>query len=87
LIYEGDRTGLHGDASVLLIEPIVEKSQLSGLFFMYDAIIGNEAVCNSGLAMIDMSNDGYVPDSLCLGQQIEYLFESVILSDHSGKFV
>lgn len=62
-IKEGNRTGLHRDASILLVESVVHHPELSRLAPMDYAVGSDQAVRQRGLAMVDVGYDGDVPET------------------------
>jgi hypothetical protein len=62
-IKEGNRTGLHRDTSILLVESVVHHPQLTRLTPMDNPVGGDQTICQRGLSMVDMGYDGDVPET------------------------
>ena len=74
--------GLHSDTSVLLIKSIIKKEEMPCLFFINDAIGGDEAISQGSLAVVDVSYDGNISNTRSLLHQCFYLFVASLLSYH-----
>ena len=61
-IEESDGAGLHGDPPLLLVLPAVHVAEFPRQAGGDDAVGGNEAVRQTGLAMVNMGQDTNVPD-------------------------
>ena len=84
---EGDRARLHGDATILLVEAVIEELELSGLLAVDEAIGGDEAVGEGGLAVVDMGDDGDVPDVLGAFHEVVDALIAGFLSEHVSKIL
>lgn len=79
---ECNRASLHGDTSILLIKAVIEKKEMPCLFFINDAIGGNEAIGQGSFAVIDVSYDGDISNTRSLLHKCFYLFVASLLSYH-----
>ena len=86
LMQKSDGTCFHGDASILLVQAIVEQTQLTCLFAMYDAIGGDKAVSKCGFSMVNVCNDRDVSDFARLMDDTFDVFVTSVLANHRKYF-
>ena len=59
-------SGLNGDTTLLLILTSIGGSGITSVFLSNNTGFGNEGIGKGGLSMIDVSDDGHVPDLVSL---------------------
>ena len=84
---KSNRAGLHGDSSVLFVKPIVKEAELTCLLAVDNAVGGDEAIGQSGFAVVHMSDDGDVSDIAGGAEETLDEFIASVLANHSNTFI
>ena len=71
----GNAGGLYGDALLLLEVLEVKQTLLACLTGRDDASLGDQGVGEGGLAVVDVGDDGEVPDALLTVHDFSHLFD------------
>ena len=62
----GHTSGLDGDTTFLLVFSSISSSGISSLIGRDDTSLSDKRVCQGTLTVVDVSNDGHVPDLVSL---------------------
>jgi hypothetical protein len=80
-----DTSGLDGNTSVLLVLTSISKTNVTGIFLGNDTSSSDERIGQSGLAVIDVSNDRHITDVMGLIHNESHLVHSKV--HHFRKFI
>jgi len=78
LVEEGDTSGLDGDTSFLFIFSGIGVTSITSSLSGDDTGLGDQGVSQSGLSVIDVSNDGHVSDVVRLVHDASNLFNAEV---------
>ena len=78
LVVKRDTSGLNCNATFLLVSTSVGSTGITSILAGNDTSFCNKGVCEGGLSVIDVSNDGHVTNTIRLVHDLSDLFNSEV---------